>query len=73
MTIMMTPSQAEAIKDQAQSLIRRGRGVNAEYSIVLQAAINAPAFLRTRETAEGIGDEAGEFYKLGELAGIEEA
>ena len=73
MTIMMTPSQAEAIKDQAQSLIRRGRNANAEYSIVLQPGINTPAFLRTRETAEGLGDEAGEFYKLSELAGIEEA
>jgi hypothetical protein len=71
--IYMTPEQAKAIKEQAASLMRRGRNPDGEYSIVLQQSINSPAFIRTRETAEAIDDVPGPFYKLSELAGIEEA
>ena len=71
MTINMTKSQAEAIIEQAQSLLQRRRNPNDEYCIVLHPAINRPAFIRTRETAEAIDEIPGPFYKLSELLNIE--
>ncbi len=70
--VHMTPSQAEAVKKHAILTLNRGIDPDTEYAIVLQPAINRPAFIRTKETVLLLDEEEHHvFYKLSEIAGIE--